>query len=54
MRLVTIKHHWRQTIRNEASNAVVTIADATTVDQVAAVFPVPWTPNPDTPVQVQE
>ena len=47
-------NQWRQTIRNEASNAVVTIAAATNVDQVAAVFPVPWTPNPDTPVQVQE
>ena len=42
---------WRQTIRNEASNAVVQITSATTVDQVAAVFPVPWTPDPDTPVQ---
>jgi len=42
---------WRQTIRDEAANAVTTITAATTVDQVAAVFPVPWTPDPDTPVQ---
>jgi hypothetical protein len=42
---------WRQTIRNEAANATATITAATTVDQVAAVFPVAWTPDPDTPVQ---
>jgi hypothetical protein len=41
---------WRQTIRNEAASAVAAITAATTVDQVAAVFPVAWTPDPDTPV----
>ena len=43
------------TINLQNGNYVsATIAAATTVDQVAAVFPVPWTPSPDTPVQVQE
>ena len=42
---------WRQTIRNEAANATATITAATNVDQVAAVFPVAWTPDPDQPVQ---
>ena len=42
---------WRQTIRDQAANAVVTINSSTTVDQVAAVFPVAWAPNPDQPVQ---
>jgi hypothetical protein len=42
---------WRQTIRNEAANATATITAATNVDEVAAVFPIAWTPDPDQPVQ---
>jgi hypothetical protein len=40
---------WRQSIRTQASVAVNQINAATNVDEVAAVFPVAWNPNPDTP-----
>ena len=45
---------WRATIRTQASNAVTSITAATDVDQVAAVFPVPWAQSPNTPTQQQE
>lgn len=40
-------NQWRQTIRNEASAAVTAINACTTVDQLAALPPVAWTPDPD-------
>ena len=39
---------WRATIRSQAATAVTAINASTTVDQVAAVFPVAWAANPDT------
>jgi hypothetical protein len=41
---------WRQTIRTQASTAANAVTSSTTVDQVAAVFPINWTPSPDTPI----
>ena len=45
---------WRQTIRTQAATAANAITASTTVDQVAAVFPIAWAQSPDTPVQLQE
>ena len=45
---------WRATIRTQAATAANAVTASTTVDQVAAVFPVAWAASPDTPVQVQE
>lgn len=38
---------WRQTIRTQAADAVLVINGCTTVDQLAALPNVPWTPDPD-------
>lgn len=38
---------WRQTIRTQAADAVTVIEACTTVDQLAALPSVPWTPDPD-------
>jgi hypothetical protein len=38
---------WRQTIRTEAADAVAVIEACTTVDELAALPSVPWTPDPD-------
>ena len=38
---------WRQTIRTQATDAVAVINACTTVDQLASLPSVPWTPNPD-------
>ena len=38
---------WRQTIRTQAADAVSIIEACTTVDQLAALPSVPWTPDPD-------
>ena len=38
---------WRQTIRTQAADAANIINACTTVDQLAALPPVPWTPDPD-------
>lgn len=38
---------WRQTIRTQAADAAAVIEACTTVDQLAALPSVPWTPNPD-------
>lgn len=38
---------WRQTIRTQAADAVNVINACTTVDQLAALPSVPWTPDPD-------
>jgi hypothetical protein len=38
---------WRQTIRTEAASAVAVIEACTTVDELAALPSVPWTPDPD-------
>lgn len=40
-------NQWRQTIRNEASAAVTAINACTTVDELAALPAVAWTPDPD-------
>jgi len=37
---------WRQTIRTEAADAVTVIEACTTVDELAALPSVPWTPDP--------
>ena len=41
---------WRQTIRTQAADAVAVIDACTTVEQLAALPSVPWTPDPDQPV----
>ena len=38
---------WRQTIRTQAADAVTIIEACTTVDQLAALPPVPWEASPD-------
>lgn len=38
---------WRQVIRDEAATAVTAINACTTVDELAALPPVSWTPDPD-------
>jgi hypothetical protein len=38
---------WRQTIRTQAADAAAIIEACTTVDQLAALPSVPWTPDPD-------
>lgn len=38
---------WRQTIRTQATDAVAVINACTTVEQLASLPSVPWTPDPD-------
>jgi hypothetical protein len=38
---------WRQTIRTQAADAATVINACTTVDQLAALPSIQWTPNPD-------
>lgn len=38
---------WRATIRTEASNAANAVTACTTIDQLAALPPVAWAPDPD-------
>jgi hypothetical protein len=40
---------WRQTIRTQASDYVKAITACTTVDQLAKLPPIVWTPDPDHP-----
>lgn len=40
---------WRQTIRTEAADAVKVINACTTVEQLAALPSIQWTPDPDQP-----
>jgi len=42
---------WRATIRTQAATAANAVTASTDVDQVAAVFPIAWANNPDTPAQ---
>jgi len=42
---------WRQTIRTQAADAVTVIEACTTVEQLAALPSVPWTPDPNQLVQ---
>lgn len=38
---------WRQTIRTQAADAVSIVSACTSVDQLAALPSIPWTPSPD-------
>jgi hypothetical protein len=40
-------NQWRQTIRNEASAGVNAVTACTTIEQLAALPPIAWTPDPN-------